>query len=241
MLWPAELLVDGLKLAATASTPTPAAVTKAGFTLDALLEFRWQLTLAGEVLTDDEVTAVAEAKRPLVRLRGRWVTADPALIARLRERRSRRMSAIEALAATLTGSLEVDGQRVAFAPSTDLAALAGQLTGAPAAELPAPAGLEATLRAYQHRGFCWLVEMAASGLGGCLADDMGLGKTVAGHRVAPAPPDRRGRADVGGVPEQACWATGNGSSPGSHPTCRCAASTAASGTWRRWPQTRSYW
>ncbi len=178
VLWPAELLVDGLTLAATAATPSPAAVTAAGFTLEALLEFRWQLTLGGEVLDEHEINALAEAKRPLIRLRGRWVTADPALIAKLRERRSRRLTTIEALAATLTGSLDVDGERVPFLPPPALASLASQLTGDAPAELPAPPGLAATLRPYQHRGLCWLVEMAASGLGGCLADDMGLGKTV---------------------------------------------------------------
>ena len=178
VLWPAELLTDGLQLTATATTPTPAAVTAAGFTLAALLDFRWQLTLGGEVLDDDEINAIAEAKRPLIRLRGRWVTADPALIAKLRERRKRRLTAIEALAATLTGSLDVDGERVPFSPPAALASLARQLTGDAPADLPAPPGLQATLRPYQHRGFCWLVEMAASGLGGCLADDMGLGKTV---------------------------------------------------------------
>ena len=178
VLWPAELLAEGLKLAATATTPTPASVTDAGFTLEALLDFRWQLTLGGEALDEDEINAIAEAKRPLIRLRGRWVTADPALIAKLRERRGRRLTAVEALAATLTGSLDIDGEAIPFTPPAALAVLARQLTGGAPAELPPPRGLLATLRPYQHRGFCWLVEMAASGLGGCLADDMGLGKTV---------------------------------------------------------------
>ena len=182
VLWPAELLTDGLQLGATVSTPTPSAVTSAGFTLEELLDFRWQLTLGGEVLREDEVALLAEAKRPLVRLRGRWVTADPALIARLRARRRRRVTAVEALAAALTGSLDVDGESIPFTPPPALASLArklsGELIGEPPVELPSPPGLQGSLRPYQHRGFCWLVEMAGSGLGGCLADDMGLGKTV---------------------------------------------------------------
>lgn len=42
----------------------------------------------------------------------------------------------------------------------------------------APAGLEATLRPYQHEGFAWLAFLHQHGLGGILADDMGLGKTL---------------------------------------------------------------
>lgn len=41
-----------------------------------------------------------------------------------------------------------------------------------------PAGLQATLRPYQHEGFAWLSFLYDHHLGGILADDMGLGKTL---------------------------------------------------------------
>ncbi len=41
-----------------------------------------------------------------------------------------------------------------------------------------PAGIQATLRPYQQKGFEWLTLLAEAGAGGCLADDMGLGKTL---------------------------------------------------------------
>jgi len=41
-----------------------------------------------------------------------------------------------------------------------------------------PAGLDATLRPYQHEGLDWLAFLHRHRLGGILADDMGLGKTV---------------------------------------------------------------
>lgn len=41
-----------------------------------------------------------------------------------------------------------------------------------------PAGLEATLRGYQHDGLDWLSFLLDNQIGGILADDMGLGKTV---------------------------------------------------------------
>ena len=100
VLWPSSLLGDGLKLRAVA-TPAPDKLTDAGFGLDALLDFRWQLTLGGALLDADEIAALAEAKRPLIRLRGRWVILDPALLDKLRRPPRTRMRMSEALGAVL--------------------------------------------------------------------------------------------------------------------------------------------
>ena len=179
VLWPSSLLGEGLELRAVA-TPAPEKLTDAGFGLEALLDFRWQLTLGGTVLDADEIAALAEAKRPLIRLRGRWVILDPTLLDRLRRPPRTRMRASEALGAVLAGSAEIDGETitvVAEGPLADLAAQVAGIASAPAAVGPPP-GLSATLRPYQQRGVAWLAGMCEAGLGGCLADDMGLGKTI---------------------------------------------------------------
>jgi hypothetical protein len=179
VLWPSSLVDDGLKLRA-AVTPAPEKLTEAGFGLGALLEFRWQLTLDGALLDAEEIAALAEAKRPLIRLRGRWVVLDPALLDRLRRPPRTRMRASEALGAVLAGAAEIDGEAVevtADGPLADLAARVAALGSAPQPVDPPP-GLAATLRPYQERGLAWLAGMCDSGLGGCLADDMGLGKTI---------------------------------------------------------------
>ncbi|MGH3283212.1 MAG: DEAD/DEAH box helicase, partial [Streptosporangiaceae bacterium] len=179
VLWPSSLVDDGLKIRA-AVTPAPEKLTEAGFGLGALLEFRWQLTLDGALLDADEIAALAEAKRPLIRLRGRWVVLDPALLDRLRRPPRTRMRATEALGAVLAGAAEIDGEAVevtADGPLADLAARVAALGSAPQPVDPPP-GLAATLRPYQERGLAWLAGMCDSGLGGCLADDMGLGKTI---------------------------------------------------------------
>jgi hypothetical protein len=98
VLWPSSLLGGGLKLRAV-PIPVPGKVTDAGFGLEALLDFRWQLTLGGALLDADEIAALAEAKRPLIRLRGRWVMLDRALLERLRRPPRTRMRASEALGA----------------------------------------------------------------------------------------------------------------------------------------------
>jgi hypothetical protein len=179
VLWPSSLLGDGLKLQA-AVIPTPERLTEAGLDLQALLSFRWQLTLDGELLDSDEITELAEAKRPLIRLRGRWVTLDPVLLAKLRRPPRTTMRAIEALGAVLSGSAEIDGEAVtivAEGPIADLAERVANIAASPA-QLGPPAGLVATLRPYQQRGVAWLAAMCDIGFGGCLADDMGLGKTI---------------------------------------------------------------
>ena len=179
VMWPSSMLDDGLELRA-AVTPAPEQLTEAGFGLAALLEFRWQLTLDGALLDADEIAALAAAKRPLIRLRGRWVILDPALLDRLRRPPRTRMRATEALGAVLAGEAEIDGGTVKVAaegPLADLAARIASLGSAPEPVEP-PAGLNATLRPYQQRGLAWLAGMCDSGLGGCLADDMGLGKTI---------------------------------------------------------------
>jgi superfamily II DNA or RNA helicase len=179
VLWPSSLVDDGLKLRA-AVTPAPEKLTEAGFSLEALLEFRWQLTLDGALLDADEIAALAEAKRPLIRLRGRWVVLDPALLDRLRRPPRTRMRTTEALGAVLAGTAEIDGETVevtADGPLADLAARVAAVGSAPE-PVDSPPGLAATLRPYQQRGLAWLAGMSDSGLGGCLADDMGLGKTI---------------------------------------------------------------
>ncbi|MEU0536510.1 SNF2-related protein [Amycolatopsis tolypomycina] len=176
VLWSKGLFAGEVKARASA-TQAPASVTEAEFALRSLLEFRWQLSLGGEQLTEAEVAALAEAKRPLVRLRGQWVRVDPQLLARVRGR-TRKLEAGEALAAALTGELEVDGERVEFAAPPALGGLASRIRGRTEASVTPPPGLQATLRPYQQAGLSWLATMTGLGLGACLADDMGLGKTI---------------------------------------------------------------
>jgi SNF2 family DNA or RNA helicase len=162
-------------------TPAPAAVTEAGFDLGSLLEFRYELTVGGEALSPEEIDLLAEAKRGLVRIRGRFVAVDSALIAKAQEQRSRRITAAAALGALLGGKLEVDGQLVEVLAEGAVAEMAERLRALAAGtleSLPQPAELEAVLRPYQLRGLAWLAGMSELGLGACLADDMGLGKTV---------------------------------------------------------------
>ncbi|MDI3387921.1 DEAD/DEAH box helicase [Streptomyces sp. B-S-A8] len=146
---------------------------------DALLSFNWSFALGDQQLTREELDQLAEANRPVVRLRDQWVLIDPQEAQRARAQQDHKISPVDALSAALTGSTEVRGRRVDVEPSGWLARLRERLADPEAAApVPQPAALAATLRDYQLRGLGWLAQMTSLGLGGCLADDMGLGKTI---------------------------------------------------------------
>jgi hypothetical protein len=175
-------LVRGLTAQAVVASPKrPASSVASMFGLDKLVNFRWQVALDGEALTEAEMDKLAESARPLVRLRDRWVLVDESLLRKARKRGLTPLSAIEALGAALTGTAEVYGELVPVAADGWIAELRARLAEPKSAKrrpIDAPKALQATLRGYQLEGLRWLDRMTSLGLGCTLADDMGLGKTI---------------------------------------------------------------
>ncbi|MFJ7022096.1 DEAD/DEAH box helicase [Streptomyces sp. NPDC101117] len=146
---------------------------------DALLSFDWWVALGEQRLTREELDRLAEANRPVVRLRDRWVLVDPQEVRRAHARESHALAPIDVLGAALTGTIEVEGRQVEVRSTGWLTALRERLADPEGQEpVDQPAALAATLRDYQRRGLNWLARMTSLGLGCCLADDMGLGKTI---------------------------------------------------------------
>ncbi|MBI3686025.1 MAG: ATP-dependent helicase [Actinobacteria bacterium] len=171
---------------AVASTPGQpgAATTEAKLGQDALVDFRWRLAIGDEVLTQAEIDALAEAKQPLVRLRGQWVSVDEKrlragldLVTRGDQERSGLGDLLRAVAAG-------DDEEPDTVPLLGIDAdgwLGDLLSGAASQGTrarTAPASFTGVLRPYQERGLSWLAFLESVGLGAILADDMGLGKTV---------------------------------------------------------------
>ncbi|MFI8237641.1 DEAD/DEAH box helicase [Streptomyces sp. NPDC085866] len=175
--WPRDLARDLTAAAVVRPAPGSATDGTGFFESEDLLQFRWQLALGGDPLSEAEMDALAEAHRPVVRLRDRWVLVDPALVRKARKRELGLLDPVDALSVALTGTADVDGESVEAVPVGALATLRDRLTTGLGPAAP-PAGLAATLRDYQLRGLAWLDLMTSLGLGGCLADDMGLGKTI---------------------------------------------------------------
>lgn len=147
--------------------------------MSAIVSYEWQLAVGDMLLTPTEMEELVAANSDLVKLRGKWVRADNAALARA----ARYVSAHSEHDGTL-GSLfaQFTGDDPPPAEVTEIAAtgwvetlLDGQTHPE---QVPVPAALTAELRPYQRRGLDWLAFMSRLGLGAVLADDMGLGKTV---------------------------------------------------------------
>ncbi|MER6142555.1 DEAD/DEAH box helicase [Streptomyces sparsogenes] len=148
---------------------------------DALLRFSWRFAVGDQELTRAELDRLAEAGRPVVRLRDQWVVIDPEQARRAQDRKDRDITTADALGAVLTGRTEAEGTGVDVRAAGWLATLRDRLAdpeGPGHGPVAQPPALAATLRDYQLRGLGWLSRMTSLGLGGTLADDMGLGKTI---------------------------------------------------------------
>ncbi|MDI3193236.1 DEAD/DEAH box helicase [Pseudarthrobacter sp. AL07] len=187
----------GLKL--SASTPMEDGTgTAPAFGREQLCDFQWSIAVGDHTLTDEEISALAEAKAPLVRLRGQWMTVNAEQL-RLgidflqREEAGRGTVAdVLRLAAAHPDELELPLEVAGVTADGWLGALLDGSADARIQPVSPPASFRATLRPYQERGLAWLNFLATLGVGACLADDMGLGKTVqllaleAVHREANA-------------------------------------------------------
>ncbi|ROO61544.1 non-specific serine/threonine protein kinase [Micromonospora sp. Llam0] len=171
----------GARLRASSRTAPGAVAVARDFGTSALVDYRWEVALGDQPLTEQELRDLARAKTPLVRLRGEWVEVDPKRIAAgLKLLRSGGELTVTDLLRVALGA-DDDAVPLPVLGIEATGALGDLLSGeverrlAPVAE---PAGFQGRLRPYQRRGLAWLRFLDSLGLGGVLADDMGLGKTV---------------------------------------------------------------
>lgn len=190
----------GLKL--SVSTPMEDGTgTATSFGRDQLCEFEWSLAVGDHTLTEEDIAALAEAKAPLVRLRGQWVTVNTEQLRRgidfLQRERSGHgtVADILRLAITHPDDLDLPLEVTDVTAEGWLGALLDGSADASIQPVEPPESFRATLRPYQERGLAWLHFLAALGIGACLADDMGLGKTV--QLLALETVHRQERPDAG--------------------------------------------
>ena len=169
-----------------------------GIGQEALLDFRMEVTLDGERLSEAEINELLAKSDGLALVRGRWVEINREQLGRMVERfREIERTASENGLAFGEAMRLVAGANVAAA-GTDADGAAGadadwsQVIAGPwlaetlqglrgpegLAQIDPGAALNGTLRPYQQVGVRWLYLLAKLGLGACLADDMGLGKTI---------------------------------------------------------------
>lgn len=154
--------------------------------LKSLLNFRWELSLAGETLSPAEFEQLINQGSPLVQINGRWVELRPQEVKAaqrfLQGQKTPTPLSVEDALRMSTGDTQVIEKLpvVSFEASGVLQQLIDTLTtgNQTLAVLAEPPGFQGTLRPYQGRGVAWLAFLDQWGLGACLADDMGLGKTI---------------------------------------------------------------
>ncbi len=164
------------------------------FDANAMLDFRVQLALGDQELSESEWRELMAAEQGLVFLKGQWVEVDHDKLAEALDHWKK----VERVARD--GLSFVEGMRLLAGAPQDLSGdagderqqewsfvNAGKWLGQVLEDLRNPerleavhpgADLKATLRKYQETGFGWLWFLTRLGLGACLADDMGLGKTI---------------------------------------------------------------
>ena len=175
-------------------TATVGGKPPSGLGQSALLDFRLEVTLEGEKLTEAEIKELLGKSEGLALVRGRWVEVDAQRLSRMIEH----FSEVERKAADQGISF---GEAMRMLAGTNVAAYGDSASGDAEWALvaagpwlaetlkglrspdglaridPGPA-LKGTLRPYQQVGVQWLYLLAELGIGACLADDMGLGKTI---------------------------------------------------------------
>ena len=178
------------RLRARARVAQPRMKSSGMFSLASVVEFDWKLALGDRGISMGDLEALANAKAPLVNMRGEWVEVSPTEIQKAVKFLSRRSKKAPLLDVIKMGMGNVSG----IGPDADSLKdmdvdvssssrqisdiLDGMSDRTRLNKMRQPDGFAGTLRPYQQQGFSWMWFLQSWGLGGCLADDMGLGKTI---------------------------------------------------------------
>ncbi len=144
------------------------------FGLDDLLDFDWQVAVGDKVISPEVFEKMIENATGLLYYKGQYLYVDTSDLVRLQKQLTgnKKLSAGQLLQAALSESFEGAPVLLSNEVRELIKSLASDNT------VKVPAGLQATLRPYQQRGFAWLLKNSRIGFGSIIADDMGLGKTL---------------------------------------------------------------
>ncbi|MFT4928754.1 MAG: SNF2 family DNA or RNA helicase [Phenylobacterium sp.] len=171
-----------LRTKSAGTSASSADSSKGLLSLDNLIDYRYELAIGDQPVTEQEWSQLVNAKTPLVEFRGQWMELDQAQMADMlafwrkqngdEDKTPLSMPELLQQLADENGIFELN-------QNDALAQMLGKLSNQSMLEpIDDPAQLNASLRDYQKRGVSWLRYLEQLGLNGCLADDMGLGKTI---------------------------------------------------------------
>ena len=162
--------------------------------VSALLDFKVELALGDDRLTEKELAELLKNDQGLAYLRGQWVEVDSKKLQEAlthwkmiqKQQKEGKISFIEGM--RLLAGVPAELEDVTFHEEQRhwVNITAAKTLGETLKSLRDPTlisnepikGLTVSLRPYQQNGVSWLLLLSGLGLGACLADDMGLGKTI---------------------------------------------------------------
>lgn len=147
-----------------------------------IAQFDYAVSVGGVTISEEEFQELVNHKRPIVKVRGKWVFWDSRTAEQIQSKISSfkgnsKLTYMQAYQLQLQNDADNNIQWQTHW-NNKIKGLLGQLTGNNWDKYPVPKSLNGTLRPYQHDGYSWLLNMRKVGFGACLADDMGLGKTI---------------------------------------------------------------
>ncbi len=152
------------------------------FDIDSMLEFKWEVSLEGKVISDEKFDSLISSSEPLINLGGKWILVDQQDIEDLKSVKDSEIeNYMDALKLGLTGKtqLQENGIKYDVIVEGELSEIIERLQSVESfEEIPSSSSFNGKLRPYQQDGLTWMANMARFNFGLCLADDMGLGKTI---------------------------------------------------------------
>jgi SNF2 family DNA or RNA helicase len=171
-----------VRLKTSLRSPKGAAATASHgyFSLNTIIAYEYQLSIGGQVVTEEEWQQLVNAKTSLVQFRGQWMELDRDKMQQLLQFWQTHQH--EEPEITLLDMLKIGTEAeddLEWDHDQSLRDMLSRLHDKNAfAPIKDPQNLQGSLRDYQKRGVAWLQYLENLGLNPCLADDMGLGKTL---------------------------------------------------------------
>jgi SNF2 family DNA or RNA helicase len=171
-----------IRLQAKGMSKSSGSKGKGYFSADSLVEYKYELAIGGEQVSEQEWRQLVNAKTPLVQFRGQWMELDQDKMQEMLEfwkkhrQENPNLSLIDFMKLTAEGEA---GEQLEVERDRALSDMLEKLNDKSQLEvITDPAKFQGKLRDYQKRGVSWLSYLENLGLNGCLADDMGLGKSA---------------------------------------------------------------
>lgn len=148
--------------------------TKSYLSMDEMLDFNWQVALGDKFVSLSDFRRLVKEGRGLVKIKGQYIYLQEKDIQKILDQAGRepQLSSREKLQTILADEYQGVGIKL----DTKARQLIKVLLKVD--KIEPPESLLARLRAYQQRGYEWLLKNTQVGFGSLIADDMGLGKTV---------------------------------------------------------------